>query len=197
MSRVKSDSKQPAHRDQSSPFIPTEREDSGLRIEPTADPDCELSLQIRTNTSPEIVFDLLTNAERMKRWLARDVKANPWTDGIIRLTDFSGLWVEGAYLVVAPLQVVVFTWGGIEGLRPGQSTVKVTIHPDGIGTLVRLHQFGLSNGAVHLHNLCWRNWGLPKLKSVAEGAEPGVTCLSEIADWREQHSYSAPTARER
>src|SRR5262249_48781000 len=110
--------------------------------------------------------------------------------GVFRLADFSSLWIEGAYFQVVPCQMVLFTWGGIEGLRPGQSTVKIMMHPDGLGTSVRLHHFGLSKAALYLHMLCWKKWGLPKLRAAVEGTEPGTTCLSEIADWRELHSYS-------
>ena len=75
-------------------------------------------------------------------WLARDVKADPRPGGIFRLADFSGLWVEGTYLKVIGHRLVVFSWGGIEGLKLGQSTVEFTLHPEGNSTLVRLRHFG-------------------------------------------------------
>jgi hypothetical protein len=70
------------------------------------------------------------------------------------------------------------------------------MHIDENGTLVRIRHFGFSEPAVKMHCLCWRNWGPPKLKAVAEEREPGATCLSEIADWREQHAYSVAAAHE-
>jgi uncharacterized protein YndB with AHSA1/START domain len=128
----------------------------------------------------------------MMKWLAPDVKADPRPEGIFRITDFSGHWIEGLFLEVDPPQAVKFTWGGIEGLKPGQSTVVVSFYPDNDGTLVRLRHFRLSEAPAEMHCLWWKKWGLPKLKAVAEGREPGITCLGEIADWYEQHAYSAP-----
>ena len=84
--------------------------------------------------------------------------------------------------------MVVFTWGGIEGLKIGQSTVEFILHPDGDSTLVQLRHFGLSEAAVDAHSLCWKNWGLPKLKGVAEARHAGATCLTDFAEWREQNS---------
>lgn len=147
----------------------------------------ETRCEIRINTAPAEVFSLLTNAQQMMGWLARDVIADPRPGGIFRLVDFSGFWVEGAYLEVVAYQIVAFSWGGIEGLKPGQSTVEFTLQRDGNNTLVRLHHSGLSESAVDAHRHCWKNSGLPKLKAVAEGREAGGTCLSDVADRREQH----------
>jgi uncharacterized protein YndB with AHSA1/START domain len=172
------------------------REDSCLPVQPRAESGGTITFQKKINAAPETVFELLTRAERMICWLARDVKTIPEPLGVFRLTDFSGQWVEGTYLRVVPTQIVAFTWGGIDGLRSGQSIVEITIRPQDNGTFVRLHHFGLSKAAVRMHTLFWRNWGLPKLQAAAEGRDPGVSCLSEVADWREQHSYSTSNSCE-
>jgi hypothetical protein len=90
---------------------------------------------------------------------------------------------------------VVFTWGGIDGLKCGQSTVEISLSLNENGTSVRLRHFCLSEAALETHCLYWMRWGLPNLKAVAEGGAPSITCLSEIADWHEQHAYSAPKCR--
>lgn len=111
--------------------------------------------------------------------------------GIFCLADLNGLWIDGTYLEVIPHRKVVFTWGGIEGLRPGQSTVEFALHADGNGTLLRLRHIGLSDSAVDGHWLGWKRSGLPKLKAIAEGGVPRGTCLGDAAESREQHPYSA------
>ncbi len=63
-----------------------------------------------------MVFALLTDAQQMMSWLAQDVNADPRPGGVFRLADFGGLWVEGVYLEVIADRLVVFSWGGIEGL---------------------------------------------------------------------------------
>jgi len=79
---------------------------------------------------------------------------------------------------------VVFTWGGVEGLKPGQSTVEFVLEPDGGGTLVRLRHYGLPRPAVEPHRRGWVYSGLVKLKDAAEGRVPTRLCLSDIAQQR-------------
>jgi len=163
--------------------------DSDGKTQREASRGCEIRQEIRIDATPAMVFALLTDANRMMTWLARDVKADPRPGGIFRLADFSGFWVEGTYLETVPHRTVAFTWGGIEGLKPGQSTVEFTLIRDGNGTLLRLRHFGLSKPAIDAHCRGWKNSGLPKLKAVAEGREPCGTCLGDAADARERCPY--------
>ena len=154
------------------------------------EPCCETRHEIGIAAAPATVHAFLTDAVRMSAWLSRDVIAEARRGGLFRLTDFNESWIEGTYLDVIQPHAVVFSWGGIEGLRPRQSVVEVTMHISGLGTLVGLRHFGLSRSAVRLHRLLWTSWGLPKLKTIAEGRDPGINSLSEIANWREQHAFS-------
>jgi len=76
------------------------------------------------------VFALLTDPRQMSCWLAQEVIASPQRGGIFRLWDPKGCWIEGAYIAATPDQLVAFTWGGIEGLRIGQSIVTFTLEFD-------------------------------------------------------------------
>jgi uncharacterized protein YndB with AHSA1/START domain len=163
----------------------THRGELDLRLEG----ECEIRHEMRINAAPASVFSCLTDAARMTAWLSHDVIAEPRRGGRFRLTDFNELWIEGRYLDATRPRSVVFSWGGIEGLRPGQSIVDLTILPEGRGTFVGLRHFCLPQAAVQLHRRLWRRWGLPKLSAVAKGRDPGLSCLREIVDWREQHSY--------
>jgi uncharacterized protein YndB with AHSA1/START domain len=89
----------------------------------------------------------------------------------------SGRTISGTYLEVVPCSKVVFTWGGIDGVEPGQSTVEFLLEPDGAGTLVRLRHYGLPTEAFDVHDRGWELGGLPKLKAVSEGRDPGGLCL--------------------
>ena len=197
MARAKHSSRQLRARDQSVDLVMGARSGWGVEVRPEARPSREIRRKTRINSRPATLFALLTNAQRMMSWLARDVNADPRPGGIFRLADFSGLWVEGAYLKVISHRTVVFSWGGIEGLKIGQSTVEFNLQRDSNGTLVRLRHFGLTDAAATVHRVCWSNFGLPKLKAAAEGREPGATCLSEVADWHEQHPYSERNVCER
>ena len=87
----------------------------------------EVCFEIPIVAAPGTVFAFLTDSKLMSCWLAQDVIATPQPAGIFRLWDPKGCWIEGAYVAATPTQLVAFTWGGIEGLRVGQSIVTFTL----------------------------------------------------------------------
>src|SRR5262245_45872299 len=138
----------------------------------------EVRQEIYIDASPEIVFALLTDATEIKKWQAEIVDADPVPGGIFRLAEPSGMQIEGHYVEVVPYSKVVFTWGGIAGVAPGQSTVESLLEPRGNGSLVRLRHYDLPPSSFDGHDREWALRGLPKLKAVAEGRDPGGLCLS-------------------
>lgn len=145
--------------------------------------------EILIAAGPGTVFALLTAAKRMSDWLAQDVTAMPQPGGVFRLSDPKGCWIEGAYIAVIPDKLAAFTWGGIEGLRIGQSIVTFTLESNRHTTIVGLNHTHLPDSAVNMHRLGWMQFGLPRLKAVAEGAPPSGTYLSDIAEHREDTPY--------
>ncbi len=142
----------------------------------------DVRLEVRIAASPGTVFALLTDPARMRTWLAELVVADATPGGVFRISGPPGVSIEGAYQEVVPNQKVVFTWGGVEGLRPGQSTVEFLLEPDGDdGTLVRLRHYGLPEPTVEPHRRGWIHSGLVKLKDTAEGRMPTGLCLNDIA----------------
>jgi uncharacterized protein YndB with AHSA1/START domain len=162
-----------------------------VKIELGATGEPEIVGETHIGAPPATVYALLANAEQMKTWLAQSAEADAKPGGIFRLADPNGLWVEGTYLEVAPDRKVAFSWGGIDGLEPGQSVVEFTLKNDPDGTSLRLRHFYLSEAALQGHCLGWTISGLPKLKNVAEGGVPRGTCLGDASDAREQHPYAA------
>src|SRR5262249_26124186 len=81
-----------------------------------------------------------------------------------RLADRSGAAIEGRYVEVVPDRKVVFTWGGVEGLAPGESTVEITLEPARGGTLLKLRHYGLPPPAFEAHDMGWLHSALPKVK---------------------------------
>jgi uncharacterized protein YndB with AHSA1/START domain len=106
------------------------------------------------------------------------VEAEPRPGGRFRISEAGGTTIEGTYVEVVPDRRVVFTWGGVMGLAPGQTTVEFVLEPVGSGTRVRLRHFGLPGHAVEPHDKGWVS-GLAKLKSTAEGRDPGGLCLGD------------------
>jgi uncharacterized protein YndB with AHSA1/START domain len=141
----------------------------------------EVRLEIRITASPATVFALLTEPRQMTKWLAELVEADAQPGGIFRLTQVGGPTIAGTYLEVIQDRKIVFTWGGVEGLEPGQSTVEIVLEPDGAGTLLRLRHFGLPGPALDAHRKGWELSGLPKLRDAAEGRDLTGRCLSDMA----------------
>ena len=138
----------------------------------------EVRQEIYIEASPETVFALLTDATEIKKWQAEIVDADPVPGGVFRLAASGGMQIEGQYVEVVPYCKVVFTWGGIVGVAPGQSTVEFLLEPSGTGTFVRLRHYNLPASSFDAHDREWALGGLPKLKAVAEGRDPGGLCLS-------------------
>jgi uncharacterized protein YndB with AHSA1/START domain len=141
----------------------------------------EVRHEIRIAASPATVFALLTEPQQMRKWLATLVEADAQPGGIFRITEPSGGEIEGVYVEVIKDQKIVFTWGGVEGLEPGQSTVEITLEPVGDGTLLRLRHFGLPDSAIDAHRRGWELSGLPKLKNAGEGRTSSGLCLQDLA----------------
>jgi uncharacterized protein YndB with AHSA1/START domain len=144
----------------------------------------DVRLEIRIDAAPETVFALLTDPTHMRTWFAELVEAEPRPGGVFRISGPAGVSIEGTYLQLIPNRKVVFTWGGVEGLKPGQSTVEFLLEPDGEGTLVRLRHYGLPGPTVESHRRGWVYSGLAKLKDAAEGRPPTRLCLSDLAEQR-------------
>jgi uncharacterized protein YndB with AHSA1/START domain len=136
----------------------------------------EVRLEIRIDASRETVFALLTDSTQMKRWLAEIVEADARPGGVFRVSGTSGLTIEGTYLEVVPYQKVMFTWGGVEGLKPAQSTVEFLIEPDGTGSLVRLRIYRLRPACLgELRDYQEQLWNEAQRRFViaAENTKPG------------------------
>lgn len=141
----------------------------------------EVRHEIRIAASPATVFALLTEPQQMVKWLAELVEADPQPGGVFRLAQPGGTTIEGTYREVIKDQKIVFSWGGVEGLKPGETTVEILLEPDDAGTLLRLRHFGLPGPAIDAHRKGWELSGLPKLRDAAEGRALTGRCLQDIA----------------
>jgi uncharacterized protein YndB with AHSA1/START domain len=120
---------------------------------------------------PETVFSFFTDPDKMIRWMGKTATLDPRPGGMCRI-DINGYVTRGEYLEVIPYSRVVFTWGWEnEGStpRPGESTVEISLMPDGQGTLLRLRHLGLSLEERPAHGQGWDQF-LPNLIAAAQAA---------------------------
>ncbi|MBV9284964.1 MAG: SRPBCC domain-containing protein, partial [Acidimicrobiia bacterium] len=86
----------------------------------------------------------------------------------------------GEYVEVVPLEKVVFTFGWEEEgnpIRPGSSTIEISLHPEGDKTLVRLAHRGLPEDAVSDHTHGWDHY-LGRLAVAGSGGDAGPDDVS-------------------
>ena len=133
--------------------------------------------EVRIRARPETIFPFLTEPELMVRWMGVSAEADARPGGIYRVdVDGDAHVARGEYVEVSPHERVVFTWGWESEdspVRPGSSTVEITLVADGDETIVRLVHSDLpSADSAGAHAVGWEHY-LPRLEVAAAGGEPG------------------------
>lgn len=133
--------------------------------------------EVRIRARPETIFPFLVDSEQMVRWMGVAADADPRPGGIYRVDiDAADHVARGEFVEVSPPTRVVFTWGWEaedSAVRPGGSTVEVTLTSDGDHTIVRLVHSGLPHkDSADAHTTGWEHY-LPRLEVVAAGGDPG------------------------
>jgi uncharacterized protein YndB with AHSA1/START domain len=137
--------------------------------------------EVRIDASPETVFTFFTEPDKLTRWLASEATLDPRPGGINHQTHPGDTenprgpyYMRGEFVEVAFPSRVVFTWGfenADVGVDPGQSTVEVTLVPDGDGTRLRLVHRDLPDAERAPHEGGWEEM-LSRLAIAATGGDP-------------------------
>jgi uncharacterized protein YndB with AHSA1/START domain len=143
---------------------------------PSAETQAAVAVEVQIDASPETVFDFFTDPDKMIQWMGRSAELDPRPQGNFRV-DINGRDVaRGEYVELDPPRRVVFTWGWESeesSVRPGGSTVEITLAPEGQGTRVRLAHHGLpSEESQSAHRHGWEHY-MPRLATVAAGGDAG------------------------
>jgi uncharacterized protein YndB with AHSA1/START domain len=127
-------------------------------IPTVSDPeDAPLVHERRIAAAPETVFDFFVEPNLVVRWMGSRAELDPRPGGIFRLHYPQGV-ARGEYVTVDRPRRVVFSWGWEDPddtTQPGQSTVEVTLEPDGAGTRLVLVHSGLVGEARRTHAEGW------------------------------------------
>lgn len=133
--------------------------------------------EIRIEARPETVFGYLVDPELMVQWMGRSVDVDPKPGGVY-CVDIDGdrHIARGEFVDVTPHERVVFTWGWESEespVRPGSSTVEMTLEPDGEATILRLVHRDLPTAkSIEGHANGWEHY-LARLATAAGGGDPG------------------------
>ena len=136
----------------------------------------DVSREIFIHAPPAVVFEFLTNSEKLLRWMGVSANLEPVPGGRFRMSPNGRDTVEGRFLEVIPQRRIVFTWGymGPEAPIPaGSRTVEITLTTQRGGTRLRPRHQGLPPGAPRTgHAAGWTHY-LARLRRSAEGRKPG------------------------
>ena len=135
---------------------------------------------IEVNAPPALLYELLTDAEQLVRWMAATAEIEARVGGSICWTHANGDTCSGRFVDLVPARRIVFTYGWERAdvqVPPGSTTVEITLEPSGDGTRLRLVHRGLAGPMADAHAGGWANY-LGRLAAVAEGRDPGPDALA-------------------
>ena len=144
----------------------------------------ELVREIMIDATPDTIWPFLTEPGKHVEWDGTVAEIDPQPGGIYRVLVGGQHQSAGAYVEVVPMEKVVFTFGWEqEGnpIRPGSTTVEITLHPEGDKTLVRLAHRGLPDDAVGDHSHGWDHY-LARLAVAVTGGDPGPDVIPSDSD---------------
>ena len=135
--------------------------------------ETDLVQTVDIQAAPSIVWELLTDATLIPRWMGRTVEADPRPGGIFRGEINDWAHFRGEFVELVPEKRVVFSFGWENAdPPPGGSTVTITLEPVGDVTRVTLRHSGLGEATRQQHEHGWGHY-LARLASVGGGGEPG------------------------
>jgi len=135
----------------------------------------ELVREIMIDATPETIWPFLVDPARHVEWLGTVADIDPRPGGVYRVLVQGIHPSAGEYVEVVPNEKVVFTFGWEEEgnpIKPGSTTVEISLHPEGDKTLVRLAHRGLPDDAVRDHSGGWDTY-LGRLAVAATGGDAG------------------------
>ena len=128
---------------------------------------------IEIAAEPEVVFEYLTRAEALVRWMGDYAVIDARAGGEFTV-DINGVPVRGRFTLVDPPSRLELTWGhaGSDLLPPGSSTVQFLLSHVPAGTLVTMTHTGLPPVELVKHAVGWPHF-LARLAVTAAGGEAG------------------------
>lgn len=132
---------------------------------------------------PAETFSLITQPDRLRRWMAVAARVELHAGGAYRWTVTPGHTAAGTIVDVDPGKRVVFSWGWEDhgDPPPGDSTVTVTLTPVGGGTEVRLVHDGLTEEQAARHGEGWDHY-LDRLVTAGQRGDAGPDEWAAIPD---------------
>ena len=112
---------------------------------------------------PAAVFALLTDPEKILRWMGTEAQVEPQPGGLYLVNVTGARFARGAFREVVPVHRLAYSfgWDGSEVVPPGSTMVEIDLIERPDGTLLRLTHTGLPN-ADQLRRTFGRLGALPR-----------------------------------
>jgi uncharacterized protein YndB with AHSA1/START domain len=124
---------------------------------------------------PAAVFALMTDPEKILRWMGTEAEIEPRPGGIYLVNVTGARCTRGSFREVVPVHRLAYSfgWDGLDEVPPGSSLVEIDLIDRDGGTLLRMTHSGLPNAVqCENHNKGWAHY-LGRLTVAATGRNPG------------------------
>ena len=125
---------------------------------------------------PATVFALLTDPEKILRWIGTEAQLEPQPGGLYLVNVTGARFARGSFREVVPVHRLAYSfgWDGSEEVPPGSSLVEIDLIDRDGGTLLRMTHSGLPTaGQCAGHDKGWAHY-LGRLAMAAAGQNPGI-----------------------
>lgn len=122
------------------------------------------------------VFALLTDPEKILRWMGTEATVEPRVDGLYLVNVTGKDIAQGRFTEVIPVHRLAYSfgWRGHDKMPPGSSLIEIDLIEREGGTLLRMTHSGLPDAAVCAsHERGWTHY-LARLAVAAAGGDPGT-----------------------
>jgi len=124
---------------------------------------------------PAQVFALLTDPEKILRWMGTEAQMEPKQGGLYLLNVGGDRVARGSFREVVPVHRLAYSfgWDGSDAVPPGSSLVEIDLIEQKDGTLLRFTHSGLPDREqCARHAEGWAHY-IARLVEVAAGRDPG------------------------
>jgi len=124
---------------------------------------------------PAAVFALLTDPEKILRWMGTEAQMEPRPGGLYLVNVAGARCARGSFREVVPVHRLAYSfgWEESEDMPPGSSLIEIDLIERDGGTLLRMTHSGLPNARQHArHTEGWTHY-IGRLATVAAGRDPG------------------------
>ena len=124
---------------------------------------------------PAAVFALLTDPEKILRWMGTEAQLEPQPGGLYLVNVTGARFARGEFREVVPVHRLAYSfgWEGSEEVPPGSSLVEIDLIEQPPGTLLRMTHTGLpTSEQCESHAKGWAHY-MGRLAEAAAGRNPG------------------------